>query len=154
MTLPIFGSECAPGIRNVRPAVEPSVFARPQAETEFLRLLDRVRRSAGGKLGVHQVSGRLRLRVPALQQDPTAADAVAEQFLPLPGVRSATPNRCTGSIIVHYDPVIIRPAAVSDALAQPAIDGPVHPGWVDQLGARLIEWALEKLAIALIAAVV
>lgn len=151
MTLPIFGSECVP---TVRLAVEPSVFRLRQAETEFLRLLDRVRRSAGGKLAVHQVAGRLRLRVPALQRDPAAADAVAAQFLLLPAVRSATANRCTGSIIVHYDPVIICPAAVSDALAQPAIDGPVHPGWADGLGARVIEWALEKLAIALIAAVV
>src|SRR3981081_1877882 len=38
MTFPIFGSECAPGILDIRPAAEPGIVSSNAAGTDLLRL--------------------------------------------------------------------------------------------------------------------
>jgi hypothetical protein len=74
----------------------------------------------------------------------------------LPGVRSATANGLTGSIVVDYDASVLHPDTVSTALAEcrSETDEAGLPSWADHIGAKLVEWVLEKLAVALIAAVV
>jgi hypothetical protein len=110
------------------------------------------------------VPGRLRLKTDALKKDLAKLNAVCGELDTIPGVRSVTPNRLTGSIIVDYDPLILQPAALCAALQEcrlPRADGdsdvgPVglaeHPSGLAI--EKLLEWLLEKLAVAVVAAVV
>ena len=156
MTFTSVGSACAPGILDRRPALVPRAGSFKTAETDFLRLLARIRTSLGTPLDFHHVAGRLRLRAGALKQDTAKLDAIRAELDALPGVRSATANRLTGSIVVDYDVSVLHPDTVSTALAECRSEtGPasVSP-WADHIGDKLVEWVLEKLAVALIAAVV
>ena len=148
------GSVCAPGIHDARPALVPSAI--PSTETDFLRLLARIRTSLGTPLEFHHVAGRLRLRAGALKQDTAKLDAIRAELEGLPGVRSAAANRITGSIVVDYDVSVLHPDTVSTALSECHLEAwPAGvPSWADQIGAKLAEWLLEKLAVALIAVVV
>lgn len=156
MTFTSVGSLCAPGILDARLAILPSAVSSSTAETDFLRLLARTRTSLGTPLEFHHVAGRLRLRAGALKQNTARLDAIRAELETLPGVRSAAANRITGSIVVDYDASVLHPDTVSTALSECASEtGPAGvPSWADQIGANLAEWVLEKLAVALIAAVV
>ena len=105
---------------------------------------------------VHHVPGRLRARVAGGRDDLRKLEAICDEFAAVRGVRSATPNPLTGSIVIDYDPSVLDPETVSAAFATPRsrIEGRNLPAWAEHIGAKAIEWMLEKLAVALIAAVV
>ena len=50
MTFPIFGSECAPGILDTRPTVEPGTIQINSAAVDFVRLLGLDRLPSRGRL--------------------------------------------------------------------------------------------------------
>ncbi len=63
---------------------------------------------------VHAVPGRLRLRVPALQWDPTLADRVLAAGMAHPGVARVRINRACASVVVEGNP---EPCDAASALA-------------------------------------
>ena len=105
---------------------------------------------------VHHVPGRLRASVVGARNDLRKLEAICDELAAVRGVRSATPNPLTGSIVIDYDPSALDPKTVSAAFGPPRsrMDGRDLPAWAEQIGAKAIEWMLEKLAVALIAAVV
>lgn len=159
MTFAIIGSERAPGILDGRPAVAPCALSSNSAETEFLRILARHRSAFGMRTELHHVPGRLRLKADALKQNALRLHALCAELASVRGVRAATSNRLTGSIIVDYDISVLPPGAVFAALQECRLatdedDGAGLPSWAEHMAAKGFEWFLEKLAIALIAAVV
>lgn len=63
-------------------------------------------------LHVHHVPGRLRVRLRALRRNGSAVAPLRSKLLGLPGVRSASINPWTGSIIIHYDHASFEPETV------------------------------------------
>jgi hypothetical protein len=62
MTFPIVGSECAPGISNIRPAAEPGAAQSTAAATDLVRLFALDRLPRGRRLACRwrrQADGRL-----------------------------------------------------------------------------------------------
>src|SRR5712671_5332936 len=57
---------------------------------------------------VHAIPGRLRLRIPELARDRRLADAIVSAAAAHDGVRSVRANRSAASLIVEYDPAILR----------------------------------------------
>ena len=159
MTFAIIGSERAPGILDRRPADEPSAISANPATADFLRIFARHRAVLGMRRDFHHVAGRLHLRAEALRQAPATLEAICREFEAVLGVRSAAPNRYTGSIVINYDPLVLSPGALAIALQEwhPAAkegNGADLPWWAEHLAGKAIEWLIEKLAVALIAAVV
>jgi hypothetical protein len=52
---------------------------------------------------VHQVRGRMRLRVLEKRQDPDYFEAAQTQLESLPGVERVTVNSCTASIVLYHE---------------------------------------------------
>jgi hypothetical protein len=131
---------------------------------DFARLFALHRVPVGAPLNFHHVPGRLRLKADALKKDPAKLNAVCGELDAVPGVRSVTPNRLTGSMIVDYDPLILWPGAVCAALQECRLppadkdDGVSLVGLTERLSGfaagKLLEWLLEKFAVALVAAVI
>jgi len=67
---------------------------------------------------VHQIPGRLRLRIPELKKNPRIARDIQELLEDLPGINSSSANTVTGSIIAHYDPQLINAEAIINVLAR------------------------------------
>jgi hypothetical protein len=55
---------------------------------------------------VHHVPGRLRVRIPAIRQNPFNAARI-ESLLDLYGVHRVDINQVTGSVVMSYDPDLI-----------------------------------------------
>jgi hypothetical protein len=66
---------------------------------------------------VHHVPGRLRVRVPALRQQPGKSGEV-ETLLDLYGVERVEIRALTGSVVVHYDPEVVSPDVMLRVLAE------------------------------------
>jgi hypothetical protein len=156
MTFAMVGSGCAPGILDGRAAAVPSAVSSNSSETDFLRIFARQGLALGTRPDFHHVPGRLRLRAEGLKRDPAKLEAIRSEFAAVPGVRSATTNRLTGSVIVDYDPLVLAPDTLSAALREyrSGTEQDGLPSWGEHINAKLIEWLLEKLAVALIAAMV
>ena len=157
MSFAIIERERAPGILGRRPAVESSAVLPYETAADFLRVLARQRANLGARPDFHHLPGRLRLRGDALNRDPAGLEAVRREFAAVAGVRSATANPFTGSILIDYDPAALAPAEVASALPEvrgPADEGAGLLGIIEFIGAKVMERLLEKLAVALIAAVV
>ena len=159
MTLPIFGSKRAPGIPDGRPAVETGATSSNSAATDLLRILARHGIGPDERMYLHHVAGRLRLRGDVLKEHPARLDRICRNLAALPGVRSATANSVTRSIVIYYDPLVLPPDAVRRTLQQCGVTmdeggGAGVPGWAEQVSAKALEFLLERLALALIAAVV
>ena len=156
MTFAMVGSVRAPGILDGRSAVVPSAGFSNSSDTDFLRIFARHRSTLCTRPYIHHVHGRVRIRAEALKRNLVTLDAIRAEFEAIGGVRSAVANPLTGSIVIDYDPSVLDPQTVSTAFAAPrsGIDGRDLPAWAEQIGPKVIEWMLEKLAVALIAAVV
>jgi hypothetical protein len=147
----------APGILDERSAaiVVPDAFSTNSNEVALLRILERRRAALGGQPEFHHVPGRLRLKADGLKCDPTVL-ALRSELAAASGVRSATGNPLTGSIVVLYDTQLLSPDVLSAALQEnhPEIVDSGLCSWSEQFGAKVIESLLEKLVVALIAAMV
>lgn len=69
---------------------------------------------------VHATTGRVRLRLPCLHDDPELAQAVADTVAALDGVDEVQVRAWTGSILCRYDPDRLDAAAISDAVCATA----------------------------------
>jgi hypothetical protein len=63
-------------------------------------------------LYLHEVPGRLRIKTPDLKRNPKKARILQRRLNSLAGVESASVNSVTGSLLVHYDPEIVRSEAI------------------------------------------
>ncbi len=67
---------------------------------------------------LHEIPGRLRVKIPDLKRNPQSAWDVQVLLKNLPGVKSISANTITGSIIVHYDQRLMNTAAIVNILAR------------------------------------
>ena len=52
---------------------------------------------------VHQVPGRVRMKVPAAKRNPKLLKQIADTFAAIPGIERITVNPATGSVVIFYD---------------------------------------------------
>jgi hypothetical protein len=67
---------------------------------------------------IHDVPGRLRVKIPLLKANPSKADEVQGLVGGLSGVRSTSFNPLTGSLIVVYDPESLASEKILDLLKE------------------------------------
>lgn len=114
---------------------------------------------------IHHVPGRLRVKTPALKRNEPRAQQVKICLERMHGVLEADVSTVTGSIVIKYDVCLVGSAAILDALsaqghiqnmpANPTTHG-AHPAQkvADSFITKLVETALERSAVALIAALI
>jgi hypothetical protein len=67
---------------------------------------------------LHQVPGRLRIKIPGLKRNPYRADELGDLLGRVPGITYTFVNTVTGSVTVNYDKDAIRPGSVINLLAR------------------------------------
>lgn len=77
---------------------------------------------------VHQVDGRLRLRIPALRRDDFLANRVVAALTAQPGVLEARANVAAASVVVSFDPLQTTAQAILGWFSSGIPMGPVPPG--------------------------
>lgn len=65
---------------------------------------------------VHNVPGRLRVKLPSLKERPAKAAAVERLFSDREGVEAVSANPITGSVVTRYDAEIVSPEKILTAL--------------------------------------
>jgi hypothetical protein len=123
---------------------------------------------------VHHVPGRLRVRTPAVKGNATRAADANNLLQQMQGVTGSAVNTLTGSIVINYDLHTLKPEVILHTLH---LEGYVPPtclhelhnggkntprdrirtaGVADKVGDavanKLVEFVLERSALALIAA--
>lgn len=66
---------------------------------------------------VHQVPGRIRVRIPAIRRNPYQAEEI-RNLLDFDGVQTVAINHLTGSVVVLYDPERLDPASLLGVLSE------------------------------------
>ena len=61
---------------------------------------------------LHEIPGRLRVKIPNLKRNPQSARDIQVLLKNLPGIESISTNTVTGSIIVRYDPELVNSGAI------------------------------------------
>jgi hypothetical protein len=111
----------------------------------------------------HHVPGRLRLRSAALKGNARACEQAEHHLAQIGGVKQASANPITGSVLLGYDPNLLSPGEVTEVLAAHgyvlrAIEAETEAGdwWVDRIASAVMDWVVnalaERLAVAMIAA--
>ncbi len=105
---------------------------------------------------IHNVPGRLRVKIPGLKGDPERGRQAAVLIEAMDGVDTVTVTPLTGSVIVHYDPETAIPSRILDALeangyfepteqktspVRSALDQKVSPEVVFK---KVLQWVVEK----------
>ncbi len=122
---------------------------------------------------MHHVTGRLRVKCPALKQNASAAADVVRALKAMPGVERCTVNPVTGSVLCHYDHSVtsaeaviehlrgLLPAPQAAARPGPSLDFSVpYPNGLagQRLGERvlsyLLEHAMERALVLLVRAII
>jgi hypothetical protein len=67
---------------------------------------------------IHNVPGRLRIKIPVIRHNPANGLAVQALLMPLEGVERIQLSGLTGSVVINYDPQVIDPQALIDLLAR------------------------------------
>jgi hypothetical protein len=115
---------------------------------------------------IHNVPGRLRIKIPSIKGDQDMAEEVQGVLRSIEGVNSAKANTLTGSIVIHYDPKAVRSKEILDTLNQAGYVDPSKAITNDQyiritvskvgqviwkvLFGAVVEEALEGSALSLI----
>jgi cation transport ATPase len=122
---------------------------------------------------IHHIPGRLRVKNPSIK-NATRAKAAQELLQRLPGVNSTEVNTLTGSVVIHYEKDTVSSDAILDVLRLNGyVDSTASTGQSDAQGqfvlptvskvgeafgkavfGVLIEKALERSAVALLAAII
>jgi hypothetical protein len=76
---------------------------------------------------LHEIPGRLRVKIPNLKRNPQSARDIQVFLKNLPGIESISTNTVTGSIIVRYDPELVNAGAIVNVLAR---EGYIDPAKV------------------------
>jgi len=91
-------------------------------------------------LYMHNVPGRLRVRIPSLKANPLCAKEMEAFLAMIEGVKLATANTVTGSVIVNYDPHKADPQEILDRLQMQGF-------WAPQAAQTGSERRTEDLAL-------
>jgi hypothetical protein len=67
---------------------------------------------------VHDVPGRLRVKIPLLKGNQSQADEIQRMLIGVGGVRNTSFNPLTGSLIVVYDPESLASEKILDLLKE------------------------------------
>jgi hypothetical protein len=67
---------------------------------------------------IHQVRGRLRVRMPDLKRNDAKARALKEAMAAECGIMSVDVNVLTGSLLVYYDPELLNADGVLAAIGE------------------------------------
>ena len=104
---------------------------------------------------VHHIPGRLRLKGSSLRGDRAKLDAVGQSLLAIEGVTAVIPNVVTGSILIKYAPVILRPEALDEQLRRlgspsgiPQPDGGAFERIAEIFIRKVLDLSVEALAAA------
>lgn len=111
----------------------------------------------------HHVPGRVRLRSAALKGDVRACEQARHHLAQIGGVKKASANPITGSVLLQYEPNLLSLGKVVGVLAAHgavlrATDPETEAGgtWADKLASAVMDWVVnalaERLAVAMIAA--
>jgi hypothetical protein len=117
---------------------------------------------------VHHVGGRVRLKSAGLKRDRAAMEAACSRLAALCGAISVSLNPLIGSVVLNYDQTVASPASMAEALRRIGVIGaePTSSGFsgaepasssaplISTIVPRMFEFLLERLAVAVIAAVV
>lgn len=55
---------------------------------------------------IHHIPGRLRIKIPSLQQQPGQAQKIRSSLSGMYGIDNVSVNTLTGSIVIYYDPAV------------------------------------------------
>jgi hypothetical protein len=117
---------------------------------------------------VHHVGGRVRLKSAGLKHDRAAMEAACSRLAALSGATSVSSNPLIGSIVVNYDETVVSPDSMATALRGAGVVGaePTRSGvsgaepassserLASTIMPRVFEFLVQRLAVALIAAMV
>jgi copper chaperone CopZ len=67
---------------------------------------------------MHELPGRLRVKIPMLKRNETAAQKVQNFLEEITGISSASTNALTGSIVIKFDPTVISSREIVTILTQ------------------------------------
>ena len=65
---------------------------------------------------IHHVTGRLRIKTPAIKRNNEAGNAIRKMLGSMSGIVTIFINLTTGSILIHYDPNILNYKAIISLL--------------------------------------
>jgi copper chaperone CopZ len=115
---------------------------------------------------IHHVPGRLRVNTPVLKRNEFRARQLKSYLEGMHGVLRADTSIVTGSVVIKYDTDMVSSAVILNSLhdlgyiqnihvsEQAAQAAPQMQKAADIFMAKLVETALEKSAVALIAALI
>lgn len=112
----------------------------------------------------HHVPGRIRIRSAAVKHNAARAAALREWLESIAGVTAVETSTVTGSVLVRYNPAaadgdaIVRELRDQGWTTAPHAAPPRHPSTVQRrlakaVAGKVAEYAIERAAIALIAAI-
>ncbi len=67
---------------------------------------------------VHEVPGRLRVKIPTIKHNPAGADRVKDMIGGLGGVQSVAVTHVTGSVVAYFDSTAISSSDILSTLKQ------------------------------------
>jgi copper chaperone CopZ len=92
---------------------------------------------------VHDLPGRLRVRIPATKGNSISAEKLVNRINALEGIASVDANPVTGSILIRYDTAIINAAACLAVLNHATVWEPARPIAVQsRLASKMAEAAM------------
>jgi hypothetical protein len=67
---------------------------------------------------VHEVPGRLRVKIPSLKRNPREATSIQSLLRRVSGVGTVTVNTVTGSVVVHFDAGVVTSRFILSVLSR------------------------------------
>lgn len=87
---------------------------------------------------IHNVPGRLRIKIPLIRRSPAKCVAIQELLMHLDGVERIQITELTGSVVINYEPQVIEPQDMINILKD--------NGYFDELKAISHETHLQTAA--------
>jgi hypothetical protein len=113
---------------------------------------------------IHHVPGRLRVNTPTLKKNESRARQLKSYLQGMNGVLQVETSIVTGSVVIKYDTCLASSTLILDSLHDlgyiqdtvtgPARGAPITQKVADILVQKLVETALERSAVALVAALI
>jgi hypothetical protein len=115
---------------------------------------------------IHHVPGRLRVNTPVLKKNGPRARQLKSYLEGMNGVLQAETSIVTGSVVIRYDRCLVSSTSILNSLhdlgyiqntgtlSGPAQGAPVTQKVADIFVQKLVETALERSAVTLVAALI
>lgn len=94
---------------------------------------------------IHNVPGRLRIKIPTIKGNPSKIQEVQDVLKKLEGVENAVANHLTGSVIAYYDPMTVDHEKILNLLNR--------EGYLDEPIRAPEDLKLQKAALGVVQAV-